>query len=77
MSPDDNEKMREKETSERKRLGDGISCDGINKMRRREINDFECMKEAKNIYTGLKVMTIPTSINPSYVSSAIDLLLEP
>ncbi len=51
MSPDDNAKMRGKETSGRKRLRDGISCDGINKMRRREINDFECMKEAKNIYT--------------------------
>ncbi len=31
MSPDDNAKMREKETSGRKRLRDGISCDGINK----------------------------------------------
>ncbi len=28
-------------------MKDGISCDGINKMRRREINDFECMKEAE------------------------------
>ncbi len=47
MSPDDNAKMRGKETSGRKRLKDGISCDGINKMRRRKINNFECMKEAK------------------------------
>ncbi len=34
------------------------------------------MKEAKKINTGLKIMTIPTNINPSYVSSAIILLLE-
>ncbi len=51
MSPDDNAKMREKETSGKKRLRDGISCEGVIKMRRREINDFECIKEAKKMFT--------------------------
>jgi hypothetical protein len=37
---------------------------------------FDCMKEAKHIYTGLKILKIRTNINPLYVSFAIDLLLE-
>ena len=34
------------------------------------------MKEAKNIYTGLKILKMLTNINPFYVSFAIDLLLK-
>ena len=34
------------------------------------------MKEAKNIYTGLKILNMLTNINPLYVSFAIYLLLE-
>jgi hypothetical protein len=34
------------------------------------------MKEAKNIYTGLKILIMLTNINPLHVSFAIDLLSE-
>jgi hypothetical protein len=57
-------------------LRDGIFPDERVKMRRKELNDFEFMKVAKNIYTGLKILKILTNINLSYVSFVIDLLLE-
>jgi hypothetical protein len=76
MSPDEKDKMREKETIGRKRLRDGISRDERVKMRRKKTNNFECMKVAKNIYTGLKILKILTNMNPLYKSFAIDLLLE-
>jgi hypothetical protein len=85
ICPDKKVKVRKKETIGRKRLRDGMSPDKKVKMREKEtigrkrlslakndINDFECMKEAKHIYTGLKILKMLTNIHPLYVSFAID-----
>jgi hypothetical protein len=72
ISPDEKVKMREKETIGRKRLR--LAKNDIHSISPK--NDFKYKKEAKNIYTGLKILKMCTYINPLYVSFMIDLLLE-
>jgi hypothetical protein len=92
ISLDEKSKTMEKEIIQRKRLRDGISLDEKSKTKEKEknrrkrlrlakndtpsISPRDCMKEAKNICTGLKILKIFTNINPLYVSFAINLLLE-
>jgi hypothetical protein len=65
-------KMREKETIGRKRLR--LAKNDAPRISPQK--DFECMNEAKNIYTGIKILKMRTNINPLYVSFVIDLLWE-
>jgi hypothetical protein len=73
MSSDEKVEMREKETIGRKRLR--LAKNDLPTIISPQ-NDFECMNEAKNIYTGLKILKMLTKINPLYVSFATNLLLE-
>ncbi len=86
-SPDEKAKMREKAKNTTKRFKDSMSPDEKVKMRGKERksdiptiispqNNFKCMKEAKNIYTGLKIVKMLTNINPLYVSFVINLSLK-
>jgi hypothetical protein len=86
MSPDEKTNTREKSCHRMKRLTHNISSDEKTEKKRLRLskklklsmspgNDIHCMKEQKKSYTGLKILTIHTNINPFCVSFVFGLLL--
>jgi hypothetical protein len=71
MSAVEKAKRREEEATERKRL----RIEKIILPIMSPEYDFNCMTEAKNIYTELKILLFLTNINPLCVSFVIDLSL--